>query len=114
MTWDWEALKMVLQVVQLATTAGVGMWVWAMKKNQVTEDKMAAVAKELDGRLDKHSQRITKVETDCGHFPNHTDMGAVYDKIGGVAAKVDDLGGEMKGLRRQMDMIHQHLLNGRG
>ncbi len=120
MSLDYVAWRFWWDLVQTGATLAVGAYVWFVNRDRVTHSRITVLEQTVDKRLDGAEARLAKVEADCGHLPKHGDLARVYDRINGVAGKVGDvgsavseLGGEMRAMRRSIDLINQHLINRR-
>ncbi len=118
----YAAYRFWFDIAQFVLTGMIAVYVWISKRDSVNNKRFTVLEKDLstslddlekkvDARMDNHSERITKVETECDHAPSHADLGQVYDRINEVSDQVANLTGGMEALKRSVDMIHQHLLN---
>jgi hypothetical protein len=108
---DYPALKFWLDVVQLAGTFAIGVYVWMSNRQRVTTDAIDRLEGHVDGRLDDHHERLARLEQDLEHAPTHDDLGQLYERINGLKESVQELSGEFKGVRHLLNVIHQHMLH---
>jgi len=129
MNIDYATWRFWWDIVQTAATLLVGAYVWFVNRDRVTNSRITALRSEsdkrftemgkgLDARLDKHSERLVRVEAVCGHQPNHGDLSKVYDRINALSEKQGEMGagvanlqGEMQAILRQLNLINEHLIN---
>ena len=83
-----------------------------------SRDGDAAVRRELGARVDDVEHRLVGVESTCTLMPTHKDLSGIYERINCVDAKVAsvgnavaEVGGEMRAMRRVMDLINEHLIS---
>lgn len=107
---DYSALRFWFAVGQWLTTILVGVYVWISNRTQANADEVKTVEKNV-GTLET---RVAKLETDMAHTLSHEDLGAVYERINDVGEDVAELSGKMDSVRGTLDMIQDHLLNGKG
>ncbi|EGJ49035.1 hypothetical protein [Desulfocurvibacter africanus] len=76
------------------------------------------LTKIVGNRFSDHDSRLARVEVACSKAPDHGSLSKVYDrinavdsKVGEVAAQVNDQGGELRAIRKQLELINQYLLN---
>lgn len=110
---NYDAGKFWIDLVQTIFLAAVGLYGWISGRHRVTEERLKGLAVEMEGRLDDHGDRITRVEAYTESLPTHTDMGKLYESINAVRSSVDQMTGEMKGVKSSLTLIHQHLLEER-
>lgn len=110
-----------LDVVQWATTIGVGLYVWASSRHRATRTQIDKLRDRHDSRLDNHGDRLTRAEEQLRHLPTS-------DALAELTGKVNELHGDMKALdakfegfkemgtmiRRQVEMMDSFLRNQSG
>lgn len=83
----------------------LGLWaMWSLSSKFVSSQHCRKCRDEL-------GKRIAEIESDSKHAPKHGDLSKIYERLNTVAGKVDDQGGELRAIRRSLDLINQHLLN---
>lgn len=125
---DYAAAKFWIDAAQILVTALIGIYLWYDRRDRATRgavDVMGRDASEkidtlgrdtgekieaLDRRLDGHEARLITVEACVEHVPRHADLAAIYERINAIGGKVDEMSGELKGFRRGIDLIQQHLM----
>lgn len=129
---DYAAAKFWIDAAQILVTALVGIYLWYDRRDRATRgavdtlgrdacekietlgrdtvEKIDALGRRVDARLDGHEARITTVEACVENAPKHADLAAIYDRINAIGSKVDEMSGELRGFRRGIDLIQQHLM----
>lgn len=107
---NYSAWRFWLDIFQLLITGAIGFYVWISNNQRVTSKRIGILESEIDHRLDGHESRLSAVEATCQLAPNHNDLNQVYERINAVSDGMNNLAGEMKAMRRSVDLIHQHLL----
>ncbi len=89
---------------------GVALYMHIINKNKVTNERVGAFQKDVDGKLDGHGERISKLEGQRADAPTHEDLSGIHEKINQVDASVNLLAGEFKGVRNLLTSLHEHML----
>lgn len=117
---DYAAWRFWLDIAQWALTGVIGFFLLMEKRQRVSTrviDALKTEIRTMDSAhhllLNEHEKRLSVVETECRTSPNHGDLAEMYKRINEVSDGMSDMAGEMRGMRRSLDMIHQHLLNER-
>lgn len=107
---DYEAWRFWIDILQAALTAGIGVYVWLVNRTRVNAARIRKIEDDIDGRLDGHEHRLTKVETAIEHGPKREDFGKIHKRLDEVANAVSRIEGENHAMARSLDLINQHLL----
>jgi hypothetical protein len=108
-----EEWKFAFQVGQFLLTGGIGIYVYLSNKNKVTNDRISAMHKEQVDINQSHGQRLAKLEATAENAPNHTDLSEVHKKVNEVALCLSRLEGEVNGMSRTMQLIHETMMEER-
>ena len=54
---------------------------------------------EIDARLDKAEQRLTKVEGDIEHGPSRDDLKRIHERVDDTAREVHEMTGEFRSVK---------------
>lgn len=104
---DYTVWRFWFDVGQYVIAFMIAFYVWVSNRAKATDKDMKKVAKTMGGI----ETRVTKLES--GSL-SHDDLGAVYDRVNGIAEQVSNLDGKMDGVRGAVDMINEHLLSNGG
>lgn len=106
-TMDW---KLVLEIVQFALYCILGIWLWITNKNKVTNSRISDFQKDVDERFDDQNTRLVTVETKLQNANTPERIGKVHKRLDDLQQSVATQAGEMKGMNKTLDLIHQSLL----
>lgn len=68
--------------------------------------------RDVELRLDAHSEQIATLEKGAQDAPTHGDLGKLYDRINRVGEDVSELSGGLAGVKNLLNTIHEYLLRG--
>lgn len=103
---DYAAARFWLDVAVLIAVAANTAYTWAANRSKVNK---AAIA-EISNRVGKVEQRMSDLEADVNHLPDRGDIDTLHDRITGVSNQVSEVSGELRGIDRTLQNIHQSLL----
>ena len=83
------------------------VWLAFQSRKNVKQDA-------LDTRMASHTDRLTAMERDLRHAPNHDDLKRIHSRLDEVSDDLSKLMGEFKGTAHTLSLIHEHLLNKKG
>ncbi len=109
-----EEWKFAFQVLQFLATGAIGIYVYMSNKNKVTNDRITEFQKDVDGKIDNHSERLAKVEVRAKKSPTHDDLSKLHEKINEVSTCMNRMEGESKVTRRILNLIHETMMSERG
>lgn len=107
-----EWLKAGIELAALFISCTAGFYVWFTDRQRVHHEKFSSTVKELDDRLKEKNLRLTRVEEALRHVPTHADMQKLEIRVSDVHADLQKVVGGVEGLRRAVDLMSQHLLEG--
>lgn len=103
MNIDLEVARLGLMVFNTVMV----VWLAFQSRKNVKQDA-------LDSRLASHADRLTAMERDLRHAPNHDDLKRIHSRLDEVSDDLSKLVGEFKGTAHTLGLIHEHLLNKKG
>jgi chromosome segregation ATPase len=116
---DYSALRLVLDLVQAAVIVTAGIYMLISRNSTLSkkdaEEKIKTVDTKIDtmdGRLQGHSDRISKLEENARCSPSHNDLGNLHGRIDAVSKGLSKIEGQLEGINHTVSMVHKHLLNG--
>jgi hypothetical protein len=125
---DYAAAKFWIDLAQILITALIGVYLWYDRRDRATRGAVDALGRDagekiedlrrdtgekveaLSIRVAGNEARIATVETILEAAPKHGDLAAIYERINAIGGKVDEMSGELRGFRRGIDLIQQHLM----
>lgn len=78
--------------------------------HQMLDEEQKKVCEAHTRRTNQSEQDLRRIEGEIKHLPSQADIGRLHARIDEVFGLVKDLGGEMKGSRRQLDLVLEELL----
>lgn len=111
---DYTAMDFWWKVFITLINLGIGVYLFWERHNDGTRRRIDGLETDLDGRMDGHATRLARVEARVEQLPDHNDLAALHSRVTEVAGSVHRLGGEMQGMKTVLNLIHEHLLNGKG
>jgi hypothetical protein len=108
---DYGAWRFWWDFAQTLILAAIGIYTWLVNRTRVNSARIRELETDIDGRLDKHDERLTRVEEMIKHGPTHTDLKRIHQRMDEAATAISSLAGEFKGVKGTLDLIHQYLLN---
>jgi len=119
----YDAWRFWLGVVNSAGTIAIGVYVWLVTRDRVTNKRITDLDKKMgemlatfkekqSAKCTEHQRRTSELEVSIQNFPTHDDIGAVHDRITSVKGGVDELAGLIKGMRDNVTLLVDHHLRG--
>lgn len=108
---DYEAFRFWFDLAQFAATCLIGLYVWIGNRHTVTIKRITQMEDDIDGRLDDHGNRISRVEERIQHLPSQAQLAHLHESQSLVAEKLNLLIGRVDGINRAVDLMNQHLLS---
>jgi len=107
---DYDKWRFFFEVFLFVWNLGLGAYLWNNRRHQVTTDRIDTLETDMGAQMGEMNNRLTRVERDLEHVPDHDDLAAIYERLNGVDKGVSELKGEFAAVRRGVDMIHTFLL----
>lgn len=111
---NYEALDFWWKVGITALNAGVWLYLFLVNRNRVTNERITDLEKDVDTKMDNHSDRLARLEQNVRHAPTHEDLKRIHSRIDEVGGGVKRLEGEFSGANHMLRTIHEFLLNNGG
>jgi hypothetical protein len=131
---DYTAWRFWFDVMQVAATVFIAIYVWwtnrekvnarrfaALEKevaNRVTSEALTAIRRERDRQCEKHQERtdkaeedITRVALEVRHLPSHKDIAALSSNISELHGSIQHFAGRLEGLGRAVDLVNEFLIS---
>jgi hypothetical protein len=110
MTLDYEALKFWMGFIQFVGMIGVGIYAWYASRQKATAKAVEDLDRQINGRVDVHSDRITRAEITLEHLPTHKDISEISTRIESMHGEISRMSGTVTGINRAVDLMNEHLL----
>ncbi len=105
------ALNTWIDLAQFVLTAVIGAWFYLERKRDKTDELIAALRTDLDGRIDDHHDRIARLETTSNTAPSHQDMARIHQRIDEVSGAMKRLEGESGAQTRILNLVYESLVS---
>lgn len=107
MDLNYPAWRFWLDVVEAFVIAALFVHTWIINR---TKANRAAIDR-VDVRVSELTERVTLLERDVRHLPDHDDLAELHEKVNVIASSLGKIEGELSALVRNLSLIHQHLLD---
>lgn len=105
-----EFAKFGFDIIQTLLIAIIGIMNWLNNRQKVTSSTIARLENSIDTRLDDQGERLTRVEENIKHVPNHDDFKRVHQRLDGLNAAFHEVKGEFQSIKHTLNVIHQYLM----
>lgn len=102
--------KFIADLVQLAVTVGVAIYVWILSKSKANAKRIDGLENATDSELDKVKNRLTRLETTVAHMPDKQAISNTHKRLDDQAKTLHKMEGELKGISDTSQMILQALI----
>tara|TARA_E500000318_G_scaffold46673_4_gene43998 strand:+ start:13519 stop:13887 length:369 start_codon:yes stop_codon:yes gene_type:complete len=106
---EWTDPKVLIEVIQILATIGLGVFVWFRDKNRATQSAVNSLAEKTDRRLDGHGERISRLEGASLNAPTRDQVGKMEVSITAVEGDLKGLSSTVNGMAKQMETMGAHL-----
>jgi len=89
-----QALMPYITIANFLLTWVLGGALWLVRKGIATDQRVTTVEAHLIDKYEEHDNRLQHIETTLESAPTHKDLSAIYQRIDGLAEKVNTLVGE--------------------
>ncbi|MFT3758995.1 hypothetical protein [Thauera sp.] len=118
---DPKELQLWLSIINTLVIWAAAIYTFLANRNRVTNERITSLQNSLtrnveslrgdmDSRLDRHAERLTRVESDLKHAPTDEDIKRLHARIDDMAGSLKELGGEFKGANHTLQLIHSYML----
>lgn len=103
---DYTKYRFALDVVQIIFMLCVAIYTWQANRHTASQVAINALAKEHD----KLKSKVKLLENNIEHFPDHSDLEKIHEKINSVSSSMKMIEGQMPSINRSLQLIQEHLL----
>lgn len=121
---DYTAMRFWMDVIVIIAVAGNTVYTWFANREKVNATRLKAHEAKVNEKLTEHESRCSRhreltgslegslgrLQTEVHHLPSQADIGRVHARMDEVYGLVKGLDGELKGSRRQLDLVLEELL----
>ena len=108
-----EEFKLAFQILQFAITLGLAFYVHLTNKDKATNTRIAKLEEDITIEVNRHRERITRIEVHVEKAPTNADLANLHEKINQVSSCVKRLEGDFGGAKHTLDLIHEFLMKGK-
>lgn len=107
MNLDYDAARFWWEVVMTAGLLLNFAYQYITAKSKASKEAIDHVALTVID-IDK---RLTTVESEVEHLPNHEDLGEIHEKVNTIANSMGKIEGELTALNRNFRLLFEDRLN---
>lgn len=104
-TINWNALRFIMDFVQIVGLFGVAIFAWVTRKSDRNEGDITKNA----GRLTTLEKDLNEIDVILRHAPNHDDMEKVHTRISEVKDQVSQINSVVSGMSSTVNAIKESL-----
>lgn len=107
---DWEFVRTVIMLVNLAGTAGVALFAWMRKPSEANSEQLKELREALQQRDASNSSRFDKIETRLQFIPTVTELGKLQADVREVTATQQAMQRDVHRMSGSLTRIEDFLL----
>ena len=96
---DYSSLQFWFDIAQ--TLVMIFVAIYTYMANRTKANKQA---------IEDMGERVSKLETEVEHLPDHDDIGALHNKVNGVSDTVSTISGQLSAMNNTLSLINEHLI----
>ena len=105
---NWDAVKVWLDVVQMA--AMFGLWLWM--KATMGQKTNAKEITEIKGKIDSNEKRLVEMETTIKHLPEARELARINSQLSQTTGQLEGLVSQMNAMQTKIDLLLENELRG--
>lgn len=105
-----EEAKLAFDVIQTLMIAIIGIMNYLNNRQRVTNATINALKDGVDARLDSQFERLTRLEQDVKHAPNHADLAEIYREMRNVTAAISSVNAVISGQAATLKALNDQLI----
>lgn len=107
---DWSAAKVGLDLIQMAFTGAVAIYVWWSNKYRANASAIRTLSQRIDGQ-DKH---LAQLDQTIKHRPRHDDLDKLRDEMTHTNRELAEVSSQLKSTTALLNRLHDYLLQEKG
>lgn len=108
---EYEGAKFWFDAAQTIMIAIIGIMNWLNNRQRITIATITKLEDSMDQQLDSQATRLTRVEQDLKHSPDHNDFKRVHQRLDVLNGELKELKGEFHSMKNTLTLIHQYLMD---
>ncbi|WP_275100133.1 DUF2730 family protein [Sedimenticola hydrogenitrophicus] len=104
---DYGAARFWFDVAHLGGLFGLGVYTWIVNRTKANRGAIDRV----DSRVSAIDLRLSQLETDVRHLPDHDDLGEIHEKVNTIAGSMKKIEGHLDSLNGNFALLFQDRLN---
>lgn len=106
-----EHWRLILSLVHFVWAALLTIYVWVANRQRVTADRLKRLEDETEEKLNRHSIRLSCLETDIKHLPDQKAINRLSERMDTLNGTLNQFGGRLEGINRAVDLMNDFLIN---
>ena len=116
-TPEWALALLLFNTLGTLVSGAYSWYAARSKATKASIDRVERVAADavnrVEGEVRALAGRVEHMDGDLRHMPSKSDIEKLHEKINTVTSGQSDMGGTLRAMTRQLDLIQQSLLEGR-
>jgi len=115
---NYQAMTFWWNVFLTLCLVGLAVFQWLQGRHQANAKDIKLLRDELHSFFESSQKervaldrRLTTLERDVRHMPSHDDIKQLISQFNSLNAEMSRAVGNLQGLTRWADIVHQHLLS---
>ena len=101
-----DEMRLIIQLVELVWLAAVTLWAFLTARSKANSKSID----DLTGHVNRHENRLDRIDDRLGAMPSHGELGDLYDKINKIAVTQQGLIQTINGTKEIVTIIHNNLM----
>lgn len=107
---NYEAAKFWFEVVVFAFNVALWLYVWRSNKDKATVDRIERLEEKHNEEIKNMREAIAKLDSRLSRAIGHADLEPIYMRLKEVGEALAGMAGEFKGVKQQLVLINECLL----
>jgi GTP1/Obg family GTP-binding protein len=95
---ETQQIAVSISAANFVLTWGVALYMYVANKNKATQAQIEQLETEVHQKLERHADRLSKLEGITHATPTHDDLSNIYERLTAVQKDVARLDGKLDGI----------------
>ncbi|RMF14196.1 MAG: hypothetical protein D6761_09870 [Candidatus Dadabacteria bacterium] len=109
---NYDAAKFWFEVVVFLFNVSLWIYVWRSNKDKATNEKIEALERKHNDELKRLTDSLSEMDKRLVLAIGKSELEPIYDRLRGIGESFSEMAGEFKGVKRQLELIQEALING--